>query len=106
MTEVKAKLWLEKDGKIILGKGRAQLLSQIEKSGSLSEAAKTMNMSYSHAWSEIKEISEALGESVIDTARGGKEGGSSKLTSVGKEILKKFEKEIESLDRHLASRNH
>ena len=105
MTEVKAKLWLEKDGKIIVGKGRAQLLSQIEITGSLSEAAKSMNMSYSHAWSEIKEISDALGEPVIETTRGGKEGGSSKLTSIGKEILKKYNKEIESLDRHLSDRN-
>ena len=105
MTEVRAKLWLEKKGKIILGKGRAQLLKQIEITGSLSEAAKSMNMSYSHAWSEIREISNALGKPVIETSRGGKEGGSSKLTPAGKEILKKYEIEIEKLDRHLASRN-
>ena len=106
MTEVKAKLWLEKDSKIILGKGRAELLRNIENTGSLTKAAKLMDMSYSHAWSEVREISKALGKPVIETTRGGKAGGSSKLTPAGTEILKKFEKEIEKLDRHLASRNH
>lgn len=105
MIEVKAKLWLEKDGKIILGKGRAQLLRNIKDTGSLSEAAKSMNMSYSHAWSEVREMSKALGEPIIETFRGGTKGGSSKLTPAGKKILKKFEEEIERLDRHLASRN-
>ena len=105
MIEVKAKLWLEKDSKIILGKGRAELLRKIKDTGSITKAAKSMSMSYSHAWSEIREMSRALGEPVIETTRGGKIGGSSKLTSLGLDILKKFEEEIEKLDRHLASRN-
>ena len=105
MIEVKAKLWLEKNGKIILGKGRAELLWNIRDTGSLTKAAKLMGMSYSHAWSEIREISKALGKPVIETTRGGAKGGSSKLTPAGIDILKKFEKEIEELDKHLASRN-
>lgn len=105
MVEVKAKLWLEKNGKIILGKGRAELLRHIRDCGSLTKAAKSMGMSYSHAWSEVREISKALGNSVIETTRGGKRGGSSVLTSAGLNILNKFEEEIEKLDSHLASRN-
>jgi molybdate transport system regulatory protein len=103
--EVKAKLWLEKDSRFILGIGRAEILRKIKETGSLAKAAKSMGMSYSHAWSEIRDISESLGESVVETARGGKSGGSTRLTLLGEELLLKFEKEKEMLDRHLAKRN-
>ena len=100
--EVKAKLWLEQDSKVIMGKGRAELLSQIEKTGSIAEAARSMNMSYSHAWSEIREISKAIGKPVVQTSRGGKKGGGASLTAIGKELLEKFNKEMEKLDRLLS----
>jgi len=103
--EVKAKLWLERKGRFVLGAGRAELLKGIEETGSLAKAAKAMGMSYSHAWSEVREISGAAGGKVVETSRGGKAGGSSKLTPLGEEILKKFKKELERLDRHLAGRN-
>ena len=105
MIDVKAKLWLEKDSKFILGSGRAEILRKIEETGSLAGAAESMGMSYSHAWSEVREISDALGGPVVETARGGKSGGSSRLTALVLEILDKFEKENERLDRHLAKRN-
>ena len=103
--EIQAKLWLEKDSKFILGVGRAELLRKIRETGSISKAAKSMGMSYSHAWSEVREISEAAGSPVVETSRGGKTGGKSKLTPLGEEILKKFEKEKEMLDRNLSKRN-
>jgi len=105
MVEVKAKLWLEKDSRFILGAGRAELLRNVRDTGSLVKAAKAMDMSYSHAWSEIRDISEAVGNPVIETTRGGSTGGSSKLTKLGIDILKQFEKEMKMLDRHLNGRN-
>ncbi len=105
MTEVRAKLWLEKDSKFILGVGRAEILRNVRDTGSISKAAKAMGMSYSHAWSEIREMSRALGVPVIETGRGGRNGGSSKLTEAGEVILDKFEKEMEKMDRHLARCN-
>lgn len=105
MVEVKAKLWLENDSRFILGVGRAELLRHVKETGSLMKAAKAMGMSYSHAWSEVRDISEALGTPVIETVRGGRTGGSSRLTEHGISILEKFEKEKEMLDRHLAKRN-
>ena len=105
MIEVRAKPWLEKDGKFILSAGRAEILRKIRDTGSLSEAAKSMNMSYSHAWSQLREMSEAAGGKLVETSRGGRSGGSTKLTKRGKEILKRFDDEMEKLDRHLARRN-
>ena len=105
MADIKAKLWIEKDSRFILGEGRAELLRHVKETGSLVKAAKAMEMSYSHAWSELRDISEALGVPVIETLRGGRSGGSSKLTEAGEDILNQFEKEKEMLDRHLAKRN-
>lgn len=105
MVEVKAKLWLEKGSRFVLGEGRAELLRRVGETGSIAKAAKAMGMSYSHAWSELREMSEALGEPVLETERGGRSGGKSRLTAAGKAILKRFEKEKERMDRHLAESN-
>lgn len=105
MFEIKAKLWLETDSKCIIGKGRANLLHKIKELGSLSEAAKSMGMAYSHAWSEIKEIEEALDCPVIITSRGGKDGGSTSLTEFGEDILKQFDDEMKKLDNYIDNRN-
>jgi molybdate transport system regulatory protein len=105
MIEVKAKLWLERKGHFILSSGRAEILRKVKETGSLAKAAKSMGMSYSHAWSQVREMSEAAGGLVVETARGGRSGGGSRLTELGLEILDIFEKENERLDRHLAERN-
>jgi molybdate transport system regulatory protein len=105
MIEVKAKLWLEKDGKFILSAGRAEILRNIRETGSLSEAAKSMNMSYSHAWSQVREMSRAAGGALVETSRGGKSGGGTRLTELGKALLKRFGDEQGNMDRHLAKRN-
>ena len=105
MFEVNAKLWLEINSKCVIGKGRAELLHKIKELGSLSEVAKSMGMAYSHAWSEIKEIEEAVCGSVIISSRGGKVGGSSCLTELGEDILKKYNEEKKKLDQHLVKRN-
>jgi len=103
--EVKAKLWLELDSKCIIGHGRAELLHKVKELGSLNEVAKSMNMAYSHAWSEIKEISDIVGGPILETSIGGKQGGGSRLTELGEDILQQFDNEMKNLDRYLAKRN-
>lgn len=102
--EIRAKLWLEENGRFVIGAGRAEVLRRVKETGSISEAAKAMDMSYSHAWSEIREMSRAAGGKVVKTSRGGVTGGSSRLTPLGERLLEKFEKEMERLGRHLADR--
>ena len=105
MFETKAKIWLEIDSKCIIGEGRAELLHKIKELESLSEAARSMGMAYSHAWSEIKEISKAVGGPVMEASRGGKDGGGSHLTELGEEILNQFDKEKKCLDKYISKRN-
>jgi molybdate transport system regulatory protein len=46
MTKLKAKAWLEKDGRFLLSDGRAEILKLIGETGSLANAAKEMKMSW------------------------------------------------------------
>ena len=48
--QIKSKIWIESNGKILLGEGRVQLLKAIKETGSLSKAAKKLKMSYKKAW--------------------------------------------------------
>ncbi|MEM3627923.1 MAG: LysR family transcriptional regulator [Candidatus Bathyarchaeia archaeon] len=85
------KIWIEYEGKPVLGKGGAQILEQVEKEQSISRAAKKLGMSYRYVWSYLKKIEKVLGEPVIETYRGGKSGGGgAKLTKQGKKLLEDY----------------
>jgi molybdate transport system regulatory protein len=105
MINVKAKLWLEGDSGFVLGEGRAELLRKVKGTGSLAAAARSMDMSYSHAWSDVRAMSGALGGPVITTSTGGRRGGGSTLTALGERMLRRFDEEEARLERHLAGRN-
>ena len=59
--EPKSKLWIEKDGKLALSDYRVRLLKLIDETGSLSDAASQMQLSYRRAWGKVKEIEANLG---------------------------------------------
>jgi len=68
-----------------------ELLKEIGLHGSLKRAAINRNLSYRKAWGDIKEAEGFLGFHLIDSSRGGKNGGLSQLTDDGKELLAAFE---------------
>ncbi|MCD6493828.1 MAG: winged helix-turn-helix domain-containing protein [Archaeoglobaceae archaeon] len=97
--EVKFKVWIEKNGKHVIGKGGAEILKAIKEHGSISQAAKSLKMSYKYVWNYLNKIERVLGNKVVERERGGKEGGKTSLTSLGEEILaiynNVFEKVVE-----------
>lgn len=101
MAELKAKVWLEKDGWPVLGEGRARLLEAIDEEHSILKAAEKLGMSYRHAWGIIQKIKESLGEDVVLSIRGGKEGGSTELNERGRRLLKEYYDKAHKLDRIL-----
>lgn len=88
--KVKSKVWLEKDGELVFGIGKAVILSQIRKTGSINKAAKELKMSYRHAWSYIKSAEQRLGRALVICTKGGVSGGNTKLTPYAEELLKRF----------------
>ena len=79
--------WLvDEDNNIVIGKGRMEILENIERTGSINQTAKLMKMSYKGVWSKIKATEKHLDTTIVHTDR--KEG--SRLSTEGKELLKKF----------------
>lgn len=88
--QVKSKVWLEKNGKLIFGSGKAEILKAVNKHGSLNKAAQELNMSYRHVWSQIKSVETHLGKPLLIKTKGGLAGGGAILTDEAKELLEKF----------------
>jgi molybdate transport system regulatory protein len=81
-------LRLETDNGLAFGPGRAPLLENIERLGSLSKAAKELGMGYRAAWGKIRRTEEVLGFKLIETGGNYKEG--CRLTRAGKELMERF----------------
>jgi len=84
-------LWIDKEDRGFLGKGRIELLKKIDKYGSLSKAAKAMKMSYKSAWDSLNEMKKLSDEELIISESGGKGGGGSKLTKKAHHYIKTYE---------------
>lgn len=85
---VRSKIWLEVEGEPVFGRGRRFLLEAIARNGSISQAAKEINISYRKAWSYIRAMEERLGLSLVRRRTGGKDGGGAELTEEAYEFLK------------------
>ncbi len=58
---IRYKVWLEKDGRVLFGEGRYELLKAVSECKSLNAAAKKLNMSYRAAWGRLKASENRLG---------------------------------------------
>ncbi len=90
-------LWFIKND-AYFGKGRIELLEWIDKTGSISKAAKQMKMSYKAAWEAINEMNRESDEPIVIKLTGGKGGGGTVLTNKGKEYIKLY-KELQNLQK-------
>ena len=76
--------------RVALGPGKASLLDIIDKTGSISAAAREMGMSYRKAWGLIDNINNDFLEPLVIKTTGGKGGGGALLSNYGKEILTRY----------------
>jgi molybdenum ABC transporter molybdate-binding protein len=82
--------WVERDGHVVLGKGRLELLEGIDRWHSISAAARQMGMSYRRAWLLVKSVNEAAGEPLVEAATGGHHGGGARLSARGRAAVAIF----------------
>src|SRR5579864_3691976 len=75
------------DDEIALGPGKAELLRHISKTGSISEAARRMDMSYNRAWLLVRTMNRCFKEPLVLASRGGDRRGGAQLTTSGEKIL-------------------
>ncbi len=79
-------------GERAFGPGKADLLERIAAEGSISKAAKSMEMSYSRAWQLVDAMNQSFRKPLVDSTAGGKKGGGAVLTKLGQEVLSQFRK--------------
>ena len=89
--KIKSRIWIESDSNVLLGEGRVKLLKAIDKTGSLSKAAKTLNLSYKKAWHLIDSVNKTAKKPVTINSIGGKGGGGAELTEYGKSLITAFD---------------
>jgi molybdate transport system regulatory protein len=88
------KVWLEFSGRSIAGDYRIRLLEGIKRNGSIGRAAKDASIPYRSAWQHIKNMEAGLGSPVIETFKGGRNGGGgARLTRLGEVLLKDYLKQ-------------
>jgi molybdate transport system regulatory protein len=85
--EPRIKLWVEKEGRLVLSDYRVRLLRHIAETGSLSDAAQRMGLSYRRAWGKVREIEQNLGVRLVESEAGGAGGGGSRLTRDGERLV-------------------
>jgi molybdate transport system regulatory protein len=73
-----------------LGPGKVKLLECITETGSISAAARAMDMSYRRAWLLVDELNGMFARPVVETAAGGAGGGGAKVTEFGLRIIGVF----------------
>jgi molybdate transport system regulatory protein len=82
-----------------LGPGKIALLEQIGASGSLSQAARDLGMSYRRAWELLESLNQSFQQRVVATSTGGRGGGGAALTPFGRALVacyRRFEVAIQA----------
>ena len=85
-----------------LGPGKIALLERIAATGSLSQAARELGLSYRRGWVLLNDVNTSFGAPVVVTAIGGASGGGATLTPLGLEIIKRY-RNVESAAEKVAS---
>jgi molybdate transport system regulatory protein len=87
-AKVNGSLWLESGGERFFGPGPVELLERIIETGSISSAAREMNMSYKKAWEMINHLNTQTTHPVVIRHAGGEKGGGSTITAEALELVK------------------
>lgn len=80
------------------GPGVADVLRGVRERRSLQGAAQRMGMSYSKAWTVVREAERIWGFPLTACRVGGKEGGGSVLTAQGEAVLNRYDELKEAVE--------
>jgi len=100
----KSKVWVEKDGKLLMGWGRATLLERIDQLGSISAAARSMKLAYRNAWLWVEAMNRLSETPLVEKATGGPHGGYARLTDEGRRIIKEYKEKRSSVREIITDR--
>lgn len=101
------KLWLEFDGEYVFGPGAYAILKNIQEKGTITAGAKALGMSYRYAWGVVRKIEQTLGVKLLETFKGGTEGGGgARITDFGTKLMDLFASVQESFEQVSREEDH
>lgn len=103
--QLRGRIWIEGPEGTFLGYGRVVLLERIGDHGSISAAARSMEMSYRHAWKLVDSMNRQSRKPVVVSTAGGRGGGGAELTDAGLRAIEAFWLAYGSFKEFLASRS-
>jgi molybdate transport system regulatory protein len=86
----RGRIWIDGPEGTFIGYGRVVLLERIIEHGSITKAAKSMEMAYRHAWDLVDSMNRQAKEPFVELATGGKGGGGARVTKAGARAIKMF----------------
>lgn len=101
MHAIKIKIQVTNGKEIAFGPGKAQLLEAIHQFGSISAAAKSMNMSYKRAWDLVAVMNTSFISPLVTTTVGGSQGGHTALTETGHQVLQVYNAAVNNADQFI-----
>lgn len=75
---------------IAMGPGKAALLEAIDRTGSISAAARDLEMSYRRAWLLVDTMNQCFKQPLVSTETGGQRGGGAHVTEFGHDVLRRY----------------
>jgi molybdate transport system regulatory protein len=86
----RGRVWIDGPEGTFIGYGRVVLLERIIEHGSITKAAKSMEMAYRHAWELVDSMNRQARKPFVEVAAGGKGGGGARVTADGRYAIKVF----------------
>lgn len=86
-NKLTGKLMIDTDMGSFLGDKRIRLLEAIDKTGSISQAAKAVPMSYKSAWDAVDDMNNVAPEPLVNRSAGGLHGGGTELTTFARKLI-------------------
>lgn len=87
---ISSNLTLELFNKPFLLEKRIDLLIAIKKTGSINKASKEVPLSYKAAWEAVEDMNNLSQTPIVIRETGGKDGGGTRLTEYGENLLKTY----------------
>lgn len=103
MTAPRLSIRIDLAGGGRIGPGKIALLEAIRSTGSISAAARSLEMSYRRAWLLVEEINATLLAPAVTAETGGRSGGGAALTAAGERVVDLY-RAIEAQAHAAASR--
>lgn len=102
------RMTIEADFGASLGETRVRLLEEIDRLGSINQAAKAVPLSYKAAWDAIDTLNNLAPQPLVERVTGGRQGGGTRLTDYGRRVIamyralaREYQAALDRLSTHL-----